>query len=145
MQRTLKTCETKRRIKSTSPCRPYSCTSKKRTAHLCLISFRKRKTKPRRQYKTLAIQSRAFFFVVDDLVKLAALSATTISSMQQVNIGYVILHKTGKFSQPIVEGNRKPFLIRRGPTSRHTFAQPTRSYVQPPTYRPRTLVCTMPI
>ena len=47
------------------------------------------------------------FFVLDDLVKLAALSTTPISLAQQVNIRYVILHKTGKFSQPIVEWNRK--------------------------------------
>ena len=46
------------------------------------------------------------FSVVDDLVKLSALAATLISNAQQVNIGYVILHKTGKFSQPIVEWNR---------------------------------------
>ena len=50
------------------------------------------------------------FWVVDDLVKLAALAATTISIMKQVNIGYVILRKTGKFSQPIVEWNRKRFV-----------------------------------
>ena len=43
------------------------------------------------------------FPVVDNLVKLAALATTPISLAQQVNIGYVILHKTGKFSQPIVE------------------------------------------
>ena len=43
------------------------------------------------------------FSVVDDLVKLAALAATPISLAKQVNIGYVILHNTGKFSQPIVE------------------------------------------
>ena len=48
------------------------------------------------------------FSVVDDLVKLAALATKHISLAQQVNIGYVILHKTGKFSQPIVEWNRKP-------------------------------------
>ena len=48
------------------------------------------------------------FFVVDDLVELAALAATPLSSAQQVNISYVILHKTGSFSQPIVEWNRTP-------------------------------------
>ena len=48
------------------------------------------------------------FSVVDDLVKLAALVATSISNAQQVNISYVIIHKTGNFSKPIVECNRKP-------------------------------------
>ena len=48
------------------------------------------------------------FSVVDDLVGLAALSATPISLLQQVNIGYIILHKTGNFSQPIIEWNWKP-------------------------------------
>ena len=43
------------------------------------------------------------FSVVDDLVKLSALAATPLSSAQQVNIRYVILHKTGKVSHPIVE------------------------------------------
>ena len=38
------------------------------------------------------------FSVVDDLVKISVLAATPLSSAQQVNIGYVILHKTGKFS-----------------------------------------------
>ena len=46
--------------------------------------------------------------VVDNLAELSALAATPLSSAQQVNIGYVILHKTGNFSQPIVEWNRKP-------------------------------------
>ena len=50
------------------------------------------------------------FLVVDDLVKLAALAATPLSSAQQVNIGSVILHKTGKFPQLIVEWNRKPIV-----------------------------------
>ena len=48
------------------------------------------------------------FSVVDDLVELAALAATLLSRAQQVNIRYVILHKTGKFSHPFVEWNRKP-------------------------------------
>ena len=43
------------------------------------------------------------FSVIDDLVELAALAATPISIAQQFNIGYVVLHKTGNFSQPIVE------------------------------------------
>ena len=43
------------------------------------------------------------FSVVDNLVELAALEATLISLAQQVNIGYIILHKTGKYLQPIVE------------------------------------------
>ena len=43
------------------------------------------------------------FSVTDNLVKLAALAATPISLAQQVNIVYVILQKTGKISQPIVE------------------------------------------
>ena len=50
----------------------------------------------------------SIFSIVDDLVKLAALAATPLSSAQQVNIVYVILHKTGTFSQPIVEWNWKP-------------------------------------
>ena len=48
------------------------------------------------------------FSVVDDLVELSALAATPLSNAQQVNIGYVILHKTGNFSHPIIEWNRKP-------------------------------------
>ena len=48
------------------------------------------------------------FSVVDDPVGIAALAATPISIAQQVNIGYVIIHKTGKFLQPILEWNRKP-------------------------------------
>ena len=48
------------------------------------------------------------FSVVDNLVELAELAATPISLAQQVNIGYVILHKTGKFLQPIVDWNWKP-------------------------------------
>ena len=38
------------------------------------------------------------FSVVDDLVELSAFEATLLSNAQQVNIGYIILHKTGKFS-----------------------------------------------
>ena len=48
------------------------------------------------------------FLVVDDLVELSALAATPLSNAQQVNIGYIILHKTGKFSYPIIEWNRNP-------------------------------------
>ena len=48
------------------------------------------------------------FSVFDDLVKLAALAATPLSSAQQANIGYVILHKPGKILHPIVEWNWKP-------------------------------------
>ena len=48
------------------------------------------------------------FSVVDDLVELSALAATLLSNAQQVNIGYIILHKTGKFSHPIIEWNQKP-------------------------------------
>ena len=36
------------------------------------------------------------------------MAATPLSNAQQVNIGYIILHKTGKFSHPIIEWNRKP-------------------------------------
>ena len=50
----------------------------------------------------------SIFLVVDNLVELFALAATPLSSVQQVNIGYVILHKTGKISLPIVEWNQKP-------------------------------------
>ena len=63
--------------------------------------------KPRRRCITPPIRLRAFF-VVDDLVELAALATTPISLAQQMNIGYVIFHKIGKFSQPIVEWNWKP-------------------------------------
>ena len=50
----------------------------------------------------------SIFSVVDDLVELAALAATPLSIAQQVNIGYIILHKTGKQFRSIVEWNRKP-------------------------------------
>ena len=43
------------------------------------------------------------FSVVDNLVELSALAATPLSIAQQVNIGYIILHKTGKFSYSIIE------------------------------------------
>ena len=48
------------------------------------------------------------FSVIDDLVELAVFAATPISIAQQFNIRYVVLHKTGNFSQPIVEWNWKP-------------------------------------
>ena len=50
----------------------------------------------------------SIFSVVNDLVELAALATTPISLAQQVNICYVILHKTGKVLQPIVKWNWKP-------------------------------------
>ena len=52
------------------------------------------------------------FLVVNDLVELAALATTPISLSQQVNICYVILHKTGKVLQPIMEWNRKPIVYK---------------------------------
>ena len=72
------------------------------------------------------------FPVVDDLVKLSVLAATPLSNAQQVNIGYIILHKTGKFSHSIIEWNRKPVVDKTWENSRHTFSQHTRSCVQPP-------------
>ena len=48
------------------------------------------------------------FSFVNDLFEIAALAATPLYSAQQVNIGYVILHKTGNISHPIVECNWKP-------------------------------------
>ena len=48
------------------------------------------------------------FSVVNNLVELAALADTPLSSAQQVNIGYLILHKTGNFLHPTLDWNRKP-------------------------------------
>ena len=59
--------------------------------------------------------------VVNDLVELAALVATPLSSAQQVNIGYMILHKTGNFSQPIIEWNRKHVVDKMWPNLKTHF------------------------
>ena len=61
------------------------------------------------------------FLVVDDLVKLSALASTPLSNAQQVNIGYIILHKTGKFSHPIIEWNRKPVVNKTWATLKTHF------------------------
>ena len=42
------------------------------------------------------------FLVVENRVEIAALADTPLSCVQQVNIGYVILHKTRNFSHPII-------------------------------------------
>ena len=61
------------------------------------------------------------FSVVDDLVELSALAATPLSNTQQVNIGYIILHKTGKFSHPIIEWNWKPVVDKTWATFKTHF------------------------
>ena len=63
----------------------------------------------------------SFFLVVDDLVELAALAATPLSSAQQLYIGCVILHKTGNFLHPIVEWNRKHVVDKMWPNLKTHF------------------------
>ena len=61
------------------------------------------------------------FSVVDDLVELSVLAATPLSIAQQVNIGYIILHKTGKFLHSIIEWNRKPVVNKTWATFKTHF------------------------
>ena len=61
------------------------------------------------------------FLVVDDLVELSVLAATPLSNAQQVNIGYIILHKTGKFSHLIIEWNREPVVNKTWATFKTHF------------------------
>ena len=61
------------------------------------------------------------FPVVEDLVEISALAATPLSIAQQVNIGYIILHKTGKFSHSIIEWNRKPVVDKTWATFKTHF------------------------
>ena len=70
--------------------------------------FQEKEDKAKRMTYNPSDPIASVFPVVDDLVELSALAATPLSIAQQVNIGYIILHKTGKFSHSIIEWNWKP-------------------------------------
>ena len=59
--------------------------------------FQEKEDEAKRTIYNLRNPIASVFSVVGDLVELSALAATPLSNAQQVNIGYIILHKTGNF------------------------------------------------